>query len=238
MESVIDERMRKIASIKELKSQNRPYEKCITNGPESLTDSELLAIIIRTGTKEKSSVELAEIILDTGGDNGILGIYHLTLQELIKIKGIGLVKAVQIKCIAELSRRISKCKVKSTEEFVSPDTIAHYYMEDLRHLEVEKLIIVMLNTKHHFIGDYELSKGTVNASLASPREAFIEALRMGAVYLVLIHNHPSGDPTPSREDIMTTKRMKEAGNIIGISLIDHIIIGDNKYISFKQTGIL
>ena len=95
----------------------------------------------------------------------------------------------------------------------------------------------MLNTKHRFLGDFELSKGTVNASMASPREAFIEALRTGAVYIILLHNHPSGDPTPSREDIVTTKRMKEAGNIIGINLIDHIIIGDNKYISLKQIGL-
>lgn len=231
------ERMVIIASIKELKKENRPYEKFIEKGAKALTDAELLAIIIRTGTFEKTSVELAESILDLSGKEGILGIISLSVPELKKLKGIGQVKAVQIKCIAELSRRIAKSNVSFCQEFASPELIAAYYMEDMRHYKTEHLMIVMLNTKHHFIGDYELSKGTVNASLASPREAYIEALKSEAVYLVLIHNHPSGDPTPSKEDLLTTRRMKEAGSIIGITLIDHIIIGDNKYISLRQQNM-
>ena len=226
-----------MASIKDIKKENRPYEKFLSKGPEALTDSELLAIIIRTGTYNQTSIELADSVLDLSKSNNILGITHLSIKELQTIKGIGLVKAVQIKCVAELSRRISKSNVVFDKEFISPEIIASYYMEDLRHLETERLIVVMLNTKHRFLGDFELSKGTVNASMASPREAYIEALKSGAVYIVLIHNHPSGDPLPSREDIVTTKRMKEAGNIIGITLIDHIIIGDNKYISLKQRGL-
>ena len=184
-----------------------------------------------------TSIELSDAVLSMSKSDNILGITHLSLKELQSIKGIGLVKATQIKCVAELSRRISKGNIPLDKEFISPEIIANYYMEDLRHLETERLLVVMLNTKHRFLGDFELSKGTVNASMASPREAFIEALRTGAVYIILLHNHPSGDPTPSREDIVTTKRMKEAGNIIGINLIDHIIIGDNKYISLKQIGL-
>ncbi len=226
-----------IASIKEIKKENRPYEKFLSKGPEALTDAELLAIIIRTGTYSKTSVELADSVLDLSKNGNILGITHLGLKELQSIKGIGYVKSLQIKCVAEISRRISKSSVSFNKEFLSPEIIANYYMEDLRHLETEHLIVVMLNTKHRFLGDFELSKGTVNASMASPREAYIEALKAGAVYIVLIHNHPSGDPLPSREDIVTTKRMKEAGNIIGITLIDHIIIGDNKYISLKQRSL-
>ncbi len=122
-------------------------------------------------------------------------------------------------------------------ELCSPENIANYYMEDLRHLETEHLYLIMLNTKHRLLGNIELSKGTVNSSIFSPREALKEALRMDAVYMVLMHNHPSGDPTPSREDMATTKRMCEAGNIIGIPLIDHIIIGDNRYISLKRMGV-
>ncbi len=110
-------------------------------------------------------------------------------------------------------------------------------MEDMRHLKTEHIYVFMLNTKHRFIGDFELSKGTVNSSLASPREVFIEALKNEAVYIVLVHNHPSGDPNPSRDDIVVTKRMKDAGNIIGITVIDHIIIGDNKYVSLKQQNL-
>lgn len=237
LERIIDERMMKITSIKEIRKENRPYEKFLLKGPEALTDSELLAIIIRTGTYNMTSVELSDAVLSMSKSNNILGITHLSLKELQSIKGIGLVKATQIKCVAELSRRISKGNIPLDKEFISPEIIANYYMEDLRHLETERLLVVMLNTKHRFLGDFELSKGTVNASMASPREAFIEALRTGAVYIILLHNHPSGDPTPSREDVVTTKRMKEAGNIIGINLIDHIIIGDNKYISLKQIGL-
>lgn len=226
-----------IASIKDIKKENRPYEKFLIKGPKALTDSELLAIIIRTGTVDHTSVDLAEAVLNMSSTDNILGITHLSINELKSIKGIGDVKAIQIKCIAELSRRISKTNVSLSQEFVSPEMIANYYMEDLRHLETERLMVVMLNTKHMFLGDFELSKGTVNASMASPRETFINALKAGAVYIILIHNHPSGDPSPSKEDILTTKRIKEAGNIIGISLIDHIIIGDNKYISLKQRGL-
>ncbi len=226
-----------IASMKETIEENRPYEKFMSKGPKALTDSELLAIIIRTGTYEKTSVSLCEAILSLS-KNGIAGLTDLSINELTKLKGIGRVKAIQIKCIAELSRRIAKSSISLKTEFTSPDIIAKYYMEDMRHLKTEHLIVAMLNTKHLLIGDFELSKGTVNSSVASPREAYIEALRSDAVYIVLIHNHPSGDPTPSREDLVATSRMKEAGLIIGITLIDHIIIGDNKYISLKQQGLL
>lgn len=225
--------------MKDTEKENRPYEKCIANGPETLTDAELLAVIIRTGTKTQNSVELAEQILKMNGNtSGILGIHHVTIQELLQIKGIGLVKAIQIKCVAELSRRIHKKQYREMPDFCGPEQIANYYMEDLRHLEQEHLYLILLNTKHHLIGEIELSKGTVNSSVFSPREALIEALRMGAVNMVLMHNHPSGDPTPSREDIQTTTRMEQAGKIIGISLIDHIIIGDNKYISLRQRGYM
>lgn len=227
-----------MATMKERPKEERPYEKCLHLGVESLTDAELLAVIIRSGTKKQNSVELAGSILNMEGNcKGILGIHHISINELMKIKGIGTVKAIQIKCVAELSRRIHKKKYKKMPELCSPDSIANYYMEDLRHLETEHLFLIMLNTKHKLLGDIILSKGTVNASIFSPREALIEALRIGAVYIILMHNHPSGDPTPSREDIMTTKRMHDAGNIIGITLIDHIIIGDNRYISLKKMGV-
>lgn len=226
-----------ISEIKNDLNKYGPYEKFLEYGPNALTDAELLAVIIRTGTYNKTCIDLANSVLELSNNKGILGINNLSIAELMSIRGIGKVKAIEIKCVAELSRRISKSRVPINGEFVSPEIIANYYMEDLRHLEIEKLIVVMLNTKHRFLGDFELSKGTVNSSIASPRETFIAALKASAVYIVLIHNHPSGDPLPSREDINTTKRIKEAGSIIGINLIDHIIIGDNKYISLKQSGL-
>lgn len=224
-------------TIKEISKENRPYEKFISKGARALTDSELLAIIIRTGTYDKTSVELAETVLKMSGDNGILDIVNVSVDELKRISGIGEVKAVQIKCVAELSRRIAKSKVSLNDEFISPDIIAQYYMEDMRHYKTEHFMMVMLNTKHRYIGDYEITKGTVNSSVASPREVFITALKHEAVYIVLIHNHPSGDPQPSHEDLAVTKVMKHAGRIIGIEVIDHIIIGDNKYMSLKRENL-
>jgi len=222
--------------INEVKKENRPYEKFIEIGPEALSDEELLAIIIRTGTKDLTSVEVAGEVLSRS--RSILGINSLSIEELMKCRGIGKVKAIEIKAVAELSKRISKMRFPVTKDFSSAYNIANHYMEDLRFLKTEHLIMVMLNTKYMFIGDKILSIGTVNASIASPREAFISALQKDAVYIVLIHNHPSGDPTPSDEDINTTKRMSKAGKLLGINLLDHIIIGDNEYKSLKQMGIL
>ncbi len=231
--------MSKTKRIKDLPPERRPYEKCIKFGPTALTDSELLAIIIRTGSKGEQSIELAERILGhLDNDRGILNILHLRINELLAIRGIGIVKATQIKCIAELSKRISKTKAHKQLIFTNPNTIADFYMEDLRHSERERILLLLLNTRSVFIKDIELSNGTVNASLISPREIFVESLKYNAVYIILIHNHPSGNPNPSNEDIINTKRIKEAGDLIGVSLIDHIIIGDNKYVSLKERGIL
>ena len=155
----------------------------------------------------------------------------------MSIKGIGKVKAIQIKCIAELSRRISKTNAKCELVFNSPATIVDYYMEDLRHKEVEEFVMLALNSKSVLLDEFVISKGTVNSSMASPREIFIQALRVKAVNIIIMHNHPSGDPTPSRNDLIVTNTIKQAGDIIGVKLIDHIIIGDNKYISFKESGL-
>ena len=215
-----------------------PYEKFETFGAQSLTDAELLAIIIRTGTREFTSVELGKKILSlgagTGQANGILSLQHLSLEELMKVKGIGKVKAIRIKCVTEFSRRIAMKTFKKGIRFDKPSTIADYYREQLRHLEVEQVVLVMTDGKNQFLKDYILSSGTVNMSLISPREIFLTALKMQAVHILLVHNHPSGDPTPSRDDIEITKRIHEASQIMNIPLVDHIIIGDNTYMSLKE----
>lgn len=231
--------MEKNLTMKELHESEQPYEKCLKYGTGALSDDELLAVIIRTGSKGEKSVELSKKILQLSDfDKSILGIHHLSIQELMKVKGIGKVKAIQIQCVAELSRRLAKATALNHLCFTTPATIADYYMEDLRHQVQEHLILVLLNTKSKLIKDILLTKGTVNSSLISPREIFIEAVKKDAVYIILIHNHPSGDPSPSNEDIAVTKRIKEAGQLIGILLIDHIIIGDNRYVSLKERGIL
>lgn len=226
-------------TIKNLPVTERPYEKLEKHGAAMLSDAELLAIIIRTGSAKERSVDVALNILTAHKDiKGILGISRLTLPELRKVSGIGRVKAIQIQAVAELSKRMARATMDDTMYFQSPDAIAGYYMQEMRNLEVEKVRLLMLNSKSKCIKDMEISMGTVSSSLLSPREIFIEALRYGAVYIILVHNHPSGDPQPSNADLQITERVKEVGLLIGIKLMDHVIIGDNKYISLKQKGFL
>ncbi len=218
---------------------NRPYEKCLMYGAHVLGDAELLAVILRCGTKGITSIELAERILRLGKPNeGLLCLTHLTVQELMRMPGVGEVKAIQLKCIGELSKRIAMQSHRPRLSFTQPYTVADYYMEQLRHKEKEELILVMLDTKSRLLGDAAISKGTVNASLVSTRELFLEALRYGAVSILLIHNHPSGDPTPSEEDIQVTEKVRQAGELMEIRLVDHIIIGDQCYLSFAEAGLL
>ena len=225
--------------IKELLKDDRPYEKCLKFGAGHLTNAELLAVILRSGTKGYSALDLARYILDKNcGDDGVLNIHHLTLEKLKRIKGIGTVKAVQILCLSELAKRLAKASAKEGLVFNLPSTIANYYMEDLRHQKQEHMKLLMLNTKSKLIGEADVSKGTVNSSLVSPRELFIEALEKHAVSIILLHNHPSGDPTPSESDLLLTKRVRDAGNLIGIELLDHIIIGNNCYISFAEESLI
>ncbi len=216
-----------------------PYERCMEHGAETLSDSELLAVIIRTGSRESTSLELAQQVLKTGGEEGLFGLLSKSFEEFIKIRGIGQVKAAQLMCVFELSRRIWRSGGRlQTECYQEPSQIAEYYMQSLRFLDQEHIYAMFFDTKQHFIKDVLLSKGTVNASVISPRELFVEALKARAVRFALIHNHPSGDPTPSREDELLTRRMKEAGIVLGIWLVDHIIIGNTSYVSFKERGML
>ncbi|MCI9440886.1 MAG: DNA repair protein RadC [Ruminococcus sp.] len=225
--------------IKELTKEERPYEKCERFGAENLTDIELLAILLRTGTRGENSIGLAKRILYPDFDSGgILNIHRWSFEQLIQVKGIGKVKAIQILCICELARRLSKACAGPELRFNAPDTIARYYMEDLRYQKQESMKLLLLNTKSRLIGETDISRGTVNSAVVSPRELFVEALQKDAVSIILLHNHPSGDPTPSREDILVTKKVCEAGKMIGVELLDHIIIGNNCYSSMREQGIL
>ena len=217
----------------------RPYERCERFGAKCLTDAELIAIILKNGTKSKQAVDLANEILGIKDQYpGLIGLDHITMNDLMKIKGIGKVKAMQIMCVAELSKRMARATQGEGVFFVKPKDIARYYMQELRNLDYEKVVLVLLNGKNKVVKEIELSKGTVNASLISPREVFIYALRYDAVNIALIHNHPSGNPEPSSADILVTNRVRDTGKLIGIELIDHIIIGDNKYTSLRESGMM
>ena len=224
--------------MKAMPGEERPYEKCISMGASSLSNTELLAVLLRCGTQGENALELANHLLYQENEEGLLSIHHFTMEKLLTIKGIGKVKAAQILCLSELAKRLAKASAKELLSFHSPDTIARYYMEDLRHERQEHMKLLLLNSKSMLIGESNISKGTVNASIITPRELFIEALQKNAVAIVIMHNHPSGDPTPSQEDIITTTRIKNAGDLIGIELLDHIIIGNNCYISFREEGML
>ena len=230
--------MEQYLTVKQLPKMERPYEKAFAYGVERLSDAELLAIILRTGTKKLRSVDLAVQIRQQTGGEGLVGLFEVTQEDLLKIKGIGKVKAIQILTAIELAKRLSESKSLDKIAFTSPEKIAGHYMERLRHERREHTILLLLDGKNRLIKDLTISIGTVNASLASPREIFLEALRAEAVFVVLLHNHPSGDPTPSRQDVNITKVIKEAGKIIGISLLDHIIIGDKKYVSMRELDMI
>ncbi|MCU6761220.1 DNA repair protein RadC [uncultured Roseburia sp.] len=229
--------MQKNISMKELPDSEKPYERCLKDGAESLTDAELIAVVIRTGSRQEKAVALAQRILKVS-PGGILNLEYLTAKNLQNIHGIGKVKAVQLKCVAEISKRIAATRRAESVIMQDASTIAAYYMERLRHKEQEHLILAMYDSKCMFLKDIVLSVGTCNASLISPREIFVKALTYQAVYVVLVHNHPSGNPEASREDYAVTNRIKECGKLLGVPLLDHIIIGDNRYFSFQEQDIL
>ena len=156
----------------------------------------------------------------------------------MQIRGIGRVKAIQLLCITELTKRMARERYAEQEDFSSPKMIAEYYMQDMRYLECEQVILLLLDTKCHKIRDFVISKGTVNAAMAEPREVFQKALKYGAVNIIVLHNHPSGDVTPSKADVVLTKRLAEVGKLVGIALVDHIIIGNNTYMSFQENGMM
>ena len=226
-------------TMKELPIQVRPYEKCEQFGTPTLSDVELLAVILRSGTQGKTALDLAwEVLYNMGNEQGLLNIHCLTMNDLKKIKGIGRIKAIQIACISELSKRLAKSTASSALCFNSPVTIANYFMEEMRHQKQEHMKLLLLDSKSKLIAETNISKGTVNASLVTPREIFIEALQKQAVAIIILHNHPSGDPSPSQEDILVTQRIKNAGLLIGIELLDHLIIGNNCYTSFCEKDLL
>ena len=227
-------------TVKNSLRQDMPYEKFIALGPEALSDAELIAIILRTGTRSFSALELAKRILrkTNGSDKGLNCLHHLSLQELKEIPGIGEVKAVKLKCMAEIAVRMSREKASGKLKFDSPRSVAEYYMEEMRHQEKEKILLLLLDNKLQFIEEYMISLGTVNSSLLSTRDVFIRALKVRASHIMLLHNHPSGDPKPSRQDILITRKIKEAGELMDIPLVDHIILGDGIYTSLKEEELL
>ncbi len=223
-------------TIKDLPEDERPREKMLKYGADKISNAELLAIIIRTGTKTASAVKLAEQILARVDNLRELPLF--TIEELTDIKGVGNAKGVQIKAALELGTRIASSFRQDTQTITSPKDAADIMMEQMRYYQKEYFKIILLSTKNQVISAETVSIGSLNSSIVHPREIFNIAIKRGCASIILVHNHPSGDPTPSKEDTEVTNRLVEAGNIIGIEVIDHIIIGEGKYYSFREGGII
>lgn len=224
-------------TMKEIPVCERPYEKCEQYGAKSLSDAELLAVIIRTGSRGERATELALRVLDSAPSKKIGGLFQMTLNQLESIRGIGRVKAVQLSCLTEITKRMMSSAVAHEQLLCTePEKVAVYFMPKMKFLEYEQVRLLILNGRNGLVKDLEVSNGSFNSAVASPREIFYNAIKHGAVSIIVLHNHPSGDPSPSREDILITKRLADTGKMVGIPLLDHIIIGDNRYISMKESG--
>lgn len=221
--------------ITDIPTNERPREKMFAYGPEMLTNEELLAVILRTGTKNENALMLSYRVLESV--DGLEGLFNSSFSELMKINGVKKAKASQILAVCELYKRFKTTNIKR-KRISNPKDVADVIMDELMFLKQEVLEVIMLDTKNMIISKKQVFKGGLNSSLVHPREIFKEALKVSAASIIICHNHPSGDITPSKEDVNITLRIKECGKIIGIELLDHIIIGSNKFISLKEQSII
>jgi DNA repair protein RadC len=236
MEKTVEKQSENKLMIRDFPQDERPRERLIQSGAASLSNQELLAILLRTGTKAESVLQLSNRLLTSF--DGLNLLKDASLEEITKTKGIGLAKAVQIMAAVELGRRIGNLAFDDRYSIRSPEDGANYVMNDMRFLAQEHFVCLYLNTKNQVLHKQTIFIGSLNASIVHPREVFKEAFRRSAASIICVHNHPSGDPTPSREDIEVTKRLVECGRIIGIDILDHLIIGEKKFISLKEKGYL
>lgn len=222
--------------LRDVPHEERPRERMMRYGAEALSHAELLAILLRTGTQRQSAIHLAGSVLQQCGS--LRNLMDMSMEQLTAIRGIGPAKALQLRAGIELGRRITRSKLGETVTVRKPQDAADYVMEELRYLKKEHFLCLFLNTKNHIIAQETLSVGTLNASLVHPREVFRAAIQRSSASIICVHNHPSGDPTPSPEDIALTKRLVEAGELVGIEVLDHLVIGDARFVSLKEQGYM
>jgi DNA repair protein RadC len=220
--------------IRDYPEEERPRERLLNEGPDKLSNQELFAILLRTGTKKESVLELSQKLLKHF--EGIRMLKDASVEEMTMISGIGRAKAVQILAALELGKRMNRLTYDDRYVIRSPQDGANYVMEEMRFLSQEHFVCLYLNTKNQVLHKQTVFIGSLNASIVHPREVFKEAFKRSAASLICFHNHPSGDPSPSREDIDVTKRLSECGKILGIELLDHLIIGEQKFVSLKEKG--
>lgn len=224
--------------IKQMPTQERPQEKLLYRGASSLSNAELMALVIRTGTSDKSAIQLGEDVISyVSSKVGDLG--RADVRELTEIEGIGFSKASSIVASVELAKRLLG-NSKSKYKVIIKDSadVANLLMEEMLYEKRELVIALLLNVKGEIESKEIISVGELSATNIHPREVFSPAIRKGAASIIVAHNHPSGDPSPSNEDIIATKRLIEASKIVGINLVDHVILGHRKYVSLKAEGII
>ncbi len=222
--------------ISDLPEEERPREKLLNKGAHTLTNSELLALILRTGNKNENIVHLCDRVLSQF--RGLKGLISCTPQMLMELDGIKEAKAAQLCALIEISKRVHSQEKITLNKISTPLEVANLVRDEMRLLKQEVLKLIMLNTKNYVLFAKDIFIGGLNSSIVHPREIFSEALRFNSASIIVCHNHPSGDPTPSDEDINITLRLKECGKLMGIELIDHIIIGGSSYVSLKEKGII
>jgi len=222
--------------VRELPPDERPRERLKKLGAEALTTSELIAILFRTGSRKSGAQDVAQRLMAQFGDLERLA--RASIEELCSVEGVGTVKALEIKAALELGKRLAAYTGDERPSVRSPEEASALFMSQFKGLDKEHFRAVLLNTKNHVLKTVEISVGSLDASLVHPRECFRPAVAASAASIILMHNHPSGDPEPSADDINITKRLKETGKVLGIEVLDHIIFGAGKYVSLKEKGLL
>jgi DNA repair protein RadC len=223
-------------TVRDLPRQERPRERLQKFGPEALSAQELLALVIGRGIPRKSVMSIAQELLVRFGN--VRAISHATIEELSQIKGIGLAKAAQLKACFELGKREELEPELKNFDIKDPESVVKAIRASIKDKAKEHFKLILLNPRNKIIGISTISIGTLNASLVHPREVFKDAIVHSAASVVLAHNHPSGDPEPSEDDLKITKKLVESGKILGIEVIDHIIIGKNNFCSYKERGLI
>lgn len=224
--------------IKKWPENERPREKLLKRGADTLSDAELLALILGTGdaVSGKSALDLGRELLTEFGDLRTLA--KATASEICRIKGAGPAKAACIKAALELAGRFQTRRLENQEKFTTPLQIFEHYHYAYRDRRKEYFLVLLLDGKNRIVRELQVSEGSLNQSIVHPREVFSQAVRESAAAVILVHNHPTGDPTPSREDLEITRRLKDAGDLMGIKVLDHIIIGDGSFLSFASKGLI
>jgi len=223
-------------AVREMPEEERPRERLARLGPEALRDAELLAILFRTGTKKQGAVALGEQALRQFGD--LRNLSRASVEELKSVPGLGTVKAIELKAALELGRRLATYSVRDRVKMTTAEDIARLLMVDFKNLEGEHFKSVLLNIKNEVLKVVEVSRGSLNETLCHPRDVLRQAVRENAAKIVICHNHPSGNPEPSKADIEATERIVEAGKIVGIAVVDHIIFGDGQWVSMKARSLM